>query len=111
MLAKLLSNHLQNDLGKLFLLLVIQRKYHLDYLFNFWATLHLLSPYSLIGASLRGDAASTAFTANHSTANRERATITSDYYRMNKRDQVSHRKRYSHDWNHDSYCWLNKPKA
>ena len=42
--SKLLVNHLHNDLGELFLLLVIQGKYHLDYLFNFRATLHLLSP-------------------------------------------------------------------
>ena len=45
MLPKLLVNHLHNDLGELFLLLVIQGKYHFDYLFNLWATLHLLSPY------------------------------------------------------------------
>lgn len=44
MLAKLLLNHLHNDLGKLFLLLVIQGKYHLDYLFNFRATLHCRPP-------------------------------------------------------------------
>jgi len=44
MLPKLLVNHLHNDLGELFLLLVIQGKYHFDYLFNLLATLHLLSP-------------------------------------------------------------------
>ena len=68
MLAKLLSNHLHNDFGKLLLLLVIQGKYHFYYLFNFRSTLHLLSPaIRLIGTSLLaalGEAASIAFTVN-----------------------------------------------
>ena len=49
----------------LFLLLVIQGKYHFDYLLDFRATLHLLSPYSLIGASLPGSSRRCCFHCIH----------------------------------------------